>query len=112
MLPDNSSIPVCVKNKCGQGKVSFNSECHPLNSEDGCKHFTAYIGRKVVSLLNHSSALQTFNTNLFKLLVADPTTLKLSCADEENRYACVKTCCTGSKREYRNICKNGRLNSS
>lgn len=91
VLTSESNIPVCVANECEPGKVFFGKGCFPLNSDEGCKHFKQYIGRKV-------------------LLVADPTTLKLTCADEDFKYACLNTCCMASKREYRNICRRPRNN--
>lgn len=85
MLPNNSRIPECVRNGCEHGKVRFSEDCYPLHSDEGCKKFNAFIGRKV-------------------LLVPNPTTAGLICADEDFFYECVKNCCVGSKREYRNIC--------
>lgn len=81
MLLNTSSIPECVRNKCENGKVFFNNGCYELNSDEGCKQFEKFIGRKV-------------------LLVPDPTTLSLICADEDFKYACVNSCCVGSRRDY------------
>lgn len=88
---NTSSIPECVLNPCVTGEVLFNGNCFPLNGDEGCKPFSEYIGRKV-------------------LLVADPTTSGLICADEDFLYECLRNCCMGSKREYRNICKPKRKN--
>lgn len=90
---NRSSIPECIRNKCDSGKVFFNGKCFALNDEEGCKHFTSFIGRKT-------------------LLVPDPSTLALTCADEDFRYACVNTCCIGSRREFRNICQTKRVKAT
>lgn len=87
VLASNARIPECVRNSCDNGRVRFNENCYPLHSDEGCKKFTAFIGRKV-------------------LLVPNPTTASLVCADEDFFYECVKNCCVGSKREYRNICES------
>ena len=85
VLPSYTKVPECVRNTCEYGKVRFNEDCYPLHNNEGCKKFNALIGRKV-------------------LLVPNPTTADLVCADEDFFYECVKNCCVGSKREYRNIC--------
>lgn len=92
VLPKGSRVPECVKNDCQYGNVRFDDECYPLHSEEGCRKFTAFIGRRV-------------------FLVPNPTTAGLICADEDFLYECVKNCCVGSKREYRNICDSSSRTS-
>jgi len=87
VLASNARIPECVRNSCDHGLVRFDENCYPLHSDEGCKKFNAFIGRKV-------------------LLVPNPTTASLVCADEDFFYECVKNCCVGSKREFRNICES------
>lgn len=87
VLTNASNIPLCIENRCEAGKVFFEDGCYPLNSEEGCLKFNKFIGRNV-------------------FLVPNPTTLELTCADEDFKYACVDNCCIGSKREYREVCRN------
>lgn len=84
--PTRTNIPECVVNECGYGQVSYMESCYALNGDEGCADYSKFIGRKV-------------------LLVADPTTSGLICADEDFAYECVNNCCVGSKREYRKICR-------
>lgn len=81
-LPNTSSIPECVKNRCSQGKVFFNGQCFALNGDEGCREFSLFIGRKV-------------------LLVADPSTSGLTCADEGTVFFSYffKDCLNRSHRE-------------
>lgn len=81
-----TNVPECVLNNCEYGQVSYIGNCYVLNGDEGCADYSKFIGRKV-------------------LLVADPTTAGLICADEDFTYECVNNCCVGSKREFRKICR-------
>lgn len=60
-----------------------------MNSEDGCKDYANYTGRKI-------------------FLLVDTTDLGLICADEEFKYECTGDCCRArsSKPEFKDICLN------
>ncbi|KAL7022419.1 hypothetical protein ACKWTF_012237 [Chironomus riparius] len=86
-LSHQSSVPKCEKNSCDFGKVRFQDSCSTLNGEEGCKEYQKIIGRKV-----H--------------LVVDPTTLQLTCRDEDDQFKCANNCCIGSTRFYYGKCDN------
>lgn len=77
VVTNGSSVPKCKKNECkNENEVLFNNKCYKLNEEEGCKRYSKLIGRKV-------------------LLVVDPTTITLSCRDEDDYFKCANDCCKG-----------------
>jgi len=39
-------------------------------------------------------------------LVVDPTTLQLTCRDEDDQYKCENNCCIGGKQHFWGKCDN------
>lgn len=95
VLPKGKSVPVCVRNECGAGKVKYNNNCLKVGSYEGCKQ--AVKGAK------------TF------ILRVDATTLQLNCSsslssrftefisEETGTYEEV-ACFLGGKRSQENLC--------
>lgn len=85
-LPNNnSSIPECFRNTCKSGLIMYREKCVELDSEEPCKEFTPYVGRKVY-------------------LVYKPSTGELICESEDQKYHCSNYCCKGHKRNVNDVC--------
>lgn len=80
MIAGETSIPQCEINPCKHdGYVPFQNRCQKLNERNGCEDYEKLLGRKVQ-------------------LVVDPTSLQLTCRDEDDKFRCANFCCIGSQR--------------